>query len=237
MSSAMQLDMSVVRDAKAGRVCMVIEGVAYDFTEFLDDHPGGSAYLARNKGKVATEEFIASHPVEIIKRTLTREQFGKMKLGQVDPSSIRATDLAAPLPSAAASGQSPDQPSHIAHRTSNGVAMYFVLFCVVAPYFFICCAISAYAPGLVVSLKDNRLALVSDTAAPVAVAGGKHPELGSCINLFDFEAIASRKYKEGGTHFKEAGCEFSAPRVLVFASPFCLCLTGVSFILVLELDT
>ena len=35
-------------------------------------------YLRKNQGKDATEEFEASHPTDIIKRTLTKEQHAAM---------------------------------------------------------------------------------------------------------------------------------------------------------------
>ena len=45
------LDFARVRElAAAGRAAMVVEGFAYDFTDFLADHPGGPAYLRRNAG-------------------------------------------------------------------------------------------------------------------------------------------------------------------------------------------
>lgn len=51
---------------------MVIKGQCYDFTDFMNDHPGGPDYLKKNAGKDATAEFEASHPVDIIESTLTK---------------------------------------------------------------------------------------------------------------------------------------------------------------------
>lgn len=94
-SSAGLVNMSAVRDlASKGRTAMVVQGEAYDFTEFLSDHPGGPEYLRKNSGKDATEEFVASHPVDIIERTLSTKQFEQMKLGAVDKGSIKSTDVA-----------------------------------------------------------------------------------------------------------------------------------------------
>ena len=73
---------------------MVIDGLAYDFTDFQNDHPGGAEYLRKNKGKVASEEFLASHPVDIIERTLTRAQLAAMTLGPVDAATIMPGDVA-----------------------------------------------------------------------------------------------------------------------------------------------
>lgn len=47
----------------------------------------GADYLKKNAGKVATEEFVASHPADIIERTLSTADFAKMTLGPVDKAS------------------------------------------------------------------------------------------------------------------------------------------------------
>eukprot|EP00051_Salpingoeca_urceolata_P010782 m.132629 g.132629 ORF g.132629 m.132629 type:complete len:785 (+) comp16851_c0_seq3:98-2452(+) len=89
------VDFSVVRQgAAAGKVTMVIKGMAYDFTDFANDHPGGPEYLRKNAGKDATEEFVASHPVDIIERTLSEAQMSAMHLGNVDAATIKAEDVA-----------------------------------------------------------------------------------------------------------------------------------------------
>jgi L-lactate dehydrogenase (cytochrome) len=99
------LDFARVRElAAAGRAAMVVEGVAYDFTDFLADHPGGPAYLRRNAGKDATAEFVASHPADIIARTLSGAQAAAMTLGPVDAATITASDVGAAAPAAAAGG-------------------------------------------------------------------------------------------------------------------------------------
>jgi hypothetical protein len=76
------------------RCTMVIASTAYDFTDFMANHPGGAEYLRKNSGKVATEEFIASHPEDIIERTLTRPQLAAMTLGRIDAATITPTDIA-----------------------------------------------------------------------------------------------------------------------------------------------
>lgn len=84
----------VRKGAESGRVTMVIEGVAYDFTDFADEHPGGPDYLKKNAGKDATAEFVASHPVDIIERTLSRDQFKTMPIGNIDASTVKPEDVA-----------------------------------------------------------------------------------------------------------------------------------------------
>ena len=90
--------------AASGRAAMVVGDTAYDFTEFLGDHPGGPDYLRRNAGKVATAEFTASHPIDIIGRTLSKAQAAKMTLGDVIKSTILPSDMGEGAPSAAAHG-------------------------------------------------------------------------------------------------------------------------------------
>eukprot|EP00035_Acanthoeca_spectabilis_P023212 m.448293 g.448293 ORF g.448293 m.448293 type:complete len:787 (+) comp19640_c0_seq1:16-2376(+) len=127
-----------------GRVAMVVDGVAYDFTDFTAEHPGGPEYLKKNAGKVATEEFVASHPVDIIERTLSAAQFASMRLGPVDKSTVTADDVA------------------------------------------------VYEAG-------------SHAAAVLPV--GDKPSLESCINIYDFEAIASRIVPMQGWVYYSSGSD------------------------------
>jgi L-lactate dehydrogenase (cytochrome) len=92
----------------SGRLALVVAGVAYDFTDFAEEHPGGAAYLRKNRGKVCTQEFEASHPVDIIERTLTEAQYLSMRLGEVDPDTISPADVAAAVESQPAGGAAPD---------------------------------------------------------------------------------------------------------------------------------
>ena len=149
----MAVPMSVVRNLAAkGRMTMVIDGVAWDLTDFADDHPGGSGYITRNVGKDATEEFVASHPVDIIERTLTREQFevgkGSMCLGEVDPTTITQADIASFDTQAQQGGE-------------------------------------------------------QEQKGP----GGEKPTLESCINLYDFEAIARETIAEQGWVYYSSGAD------------------------------
>ena len=97
------IDMEKVRAlTRDGRAAMVVGGVAYDFTDFLVDHPGGPEYLRRNAGKDATAEFVSSHPLDIIGRTLSKAQAAKMTLGDIDTSTIKSTDVGVGAPASAA---------------------------------------------------------------------------------------------------------------------------------------
>lgn len=100
----------------------------------------GPEYLRKNSGKVATEEFVASHPVDIIERTLSTEQMEKMMLGPVDTSSIKSSDVA------------------------------------------------------VYDAKSSH----GDAGDAAAMSSGNKPGLESCINIYDFEAIASRTVAQQG---------------------------------------
>lgn len=121
--------------AARGRAAMVVGPNAYDFTDFLQNHPGGPEYLSKNAGKVATVEFIASHPLDIIARTLTKSQLAAMRLGPIDTSTILPSDMATASSSASASA-----------------------------------AATSHAP----------------------IDPSAKPSLESCLNVYDFEAIATR---------------------------------------------
>jgi L-lactate dehydrogenase (cytochrome) len=134
--------------ASKGRVALVVDNIAYDFTDFCDDHPGGAEYLRKNMGKVATEEFVASHPVDIIGRTLTDDQMSSMKLGPIDPSTIVSSDVA-----------------------------------------------------------DGGGGGGGHHASAPAPPDGTKPTLASCINIFDFEAIAREVVPEQGWMYYSSGAD------------------------------
>jgi len=102
----------------------------------------------RDASKVATKEFTASHPVDIIERTLTKSELSTMLLGNVDPSTVESTDIAAYVPSAGGHG-------------------------------------AAAAPG----------------------SQGEKPSIYACINIYDFEAIASGVISEQAWAYYSSGAD------------------------------
>lgn len=62
---------------------VIVHGKAYDVTDFLDEHPGGSAIILKYAGKDATKAFDPIHPSD----TLTKYLPSKYHLGEVDPES------------------------------------------------------------------------------------------------------------------------------------------------------
>ena len=127
---------------------VVVKGKVYNFTDFAKDHPGGPELLQKNNGKDATEEFVASHPEDIIFRTVTPEQYDKMYVGNIDPSSMKPSDIA--------------------------------------------------------TLTDD-----SDGEEESAAPGTSNeaPSLDTCLNLYDFEAIASRTMKKAGWAYYSSGAD------------------------------
>ena len=63
-----------------------VSGKVYDVSEFLSEHPGGSAILLKHAGKDATAAYEVAHGPEIIEEGLAPEK----KKGTVDPSTIQA---------------------------------------------------------------------------------------------------------------------------------------------------
>ncbi|PGH08305.1 hypothetical protein AJ80_07901 [Polytolypa hystricis UAMH7299] len=61
---------------------MVIHGQVYDVTEFLPEHPGGTAVMLRFAGRDATEEYDPVHPAGTIEKELPKEKH----LGALEPS-------------------------------------------------------------------------------------------------------------------------------------------------------
>jgi L-lactate dehydrogenase (cytochrome) len=151
---AAPINMSEVRDlAKSGRTAMVVGTKAYDFTDFLGDHPGGPEYLRKNAGKVATEEFVHSHPIDVIERTLSKAQLKKMVLGEVDVSSIVPGDVAKLAASGGGGGGGGGGSLAPAHAASSG----------------------------------------------------DKPGLDACLNVYDFEAIATGTLSEQALAYYSSG--------------------------------
>ncbi|KAM0752347.1 hypothetical protein T439DRAFT_342562 [Meredithblackwellia eburnea MCA 4105] len=73
---------------KADDLWMVINGKAYDLTEFAPNHPGGFKILLKYAGKDATEEYEPIHPPGLIEETLTKDKH----LGKVDMSTFKSPD-------------------------------------------------------------------------------------------------------------------------------------------------
>ncbi|KAF8250888.1 hypothetical protein K440DRAFT_596678 [Wilcoxina mikolae CBS 423.85] len=63
---------------------VIVHGKAYDVTEFLPEHPGGSKIILKYAGKDATEEFDPIHPPDTLDKYLDK----KFHLGEVDMSTV-----------------------------------------------------------------------------------------------------------------------------------------------------
>ena len=81
---------------------IIVNGKAYDLTDFADDHPGGAAVVTEQAGADATEEFLEAHPEDIMTLTLGKAGLAAAFRGNVDPSTI--PKKAAAPPKAAAVG-------------------------------------------------------------------------------------------------------------------------------------
>lgn len=136
---------------------IVVKGKVYNFTAFAKNHPGGAALLTKNTGKDATEEFVASHPEDIISRTITPEELQEMYIGDIDPSTVNTADIAKFDPYA------DEEPASGGGGGGGGST--------------------------------------DDEAANV------HPSLDTCLNLYDFEAIASRTMKKAGWAYYSSGAD------------------------------
>ena len=66
----------------------IISGKVYDLTDFAPEHPGGSAIVTELAGKVATEDFLHAHPVDIMTLTLGKKGLMETYKGDVDPGTL-----------------------------------------------------------------------------------------------------------------------------------------------------
>jgi L-lactate dehydrogenase (cytochrome) len=69
-----------------------VSGQVYDVTEFLAEHPGGSAILLKHAGRDATAAYEVAHGPEIIEEGLPVSK----RKGQIDPSTIESHPRAEP---------------------------------------------------------------------------------------------------------------------------------------------
>lgn len=84
-------EMSEVRAHNTARDCwLVIHGLVYDLTEFLNSHPGGSAILLSCAGKDATLPYSDIHPKDLAQKMLPT----RMVLGEINPKTITEADIA-----------------------------------------------------------------------------------------------------------------------------------------------
>ncbi len=63
---------------------VIVHGRAYDVTDFLPEHPGGSKIILKYAGKDATEEFEPIHPPDTLDKYLDKSKH----LGEVDMSTV-----------------------------------------------------------------------------------------------------------------------------------------------------
>ncbi|KAK4134389.1 hypothetical protein BT67DRAFT_380532 [Trichocladium antarcticum] len=74
----------VAKHSKADDCWVIVHGKAYDVTEFLPEHPGGSKIIVKYAGKDATEEFEPIHPPDTLDKYLPKSKH----LGPVDMSTV-----------------------------------------------------------------------------------------------------------------------------------------------------
>jgi L-lactate dehydrogenase (cytochrome) len=64
---------------------VIVHGRAYDVTDFLPEHPGGSKIILKYAGKDATEEFDPIHPPDTLEKYLPKDKH----LGEVDMNTVK----------------------------------------------------------------------------------------------------------------------------------------------------
>lgn len=75
----------IARHKSADSCWVVINGVAYDVTDFLPEHPGGAGIILRYAGRDATAEYEPVHPPGTIEENLPKEKC----LGKVDMTTLK----------------------------------------------------------------------------------------------------------------------------------------------------
>ncbi|KAI5794370.1 FMN-dependent dehydrogenase-domain-containing protein [Peziza echinospora] len=83
--------LEVAKHNTAESCWVIVHGKAYDVTEFLPEHPGGSKIILKYAGKDATEEFEPIHPPDTLEKYLDKSKH----LGAVDMSTVTAEEKVA----------------------------------------------------------------------------------------------------------------------------------------------
>ncbi|VBB83816.1 Putative Mitochondrial precursor of cytochrome b2 [Podospora comata] len=74
----------VAKHKSADDCWVIVHGRAYDVTDFLPEHPGGSKIILKYAGKDATEEFDPIHPPDTLEKYLPKDKHK----GPVDMSTV-----------------------------------------------------------------------------------------------------------------------------------------------------
>mmetsp|Transcript_32073 Transcript_32073/g.63586 ORF Transcript_32073/g.63586 Transcript_32073/m.63586 type:complete len:504 (-) Transcript_32073:650-2161(-) len=85
---------------------VVLHGVVYDMTKFLDEHPGGAAIILKQAGKDGTKAFDAIHPRDIVKMLPPEAVLGKADMSTAPAPSAEA-ETAPPSGPASAAAEKP----------------------------------------------------------------------------------------------------------------------------------
>ncbi|KAK8199845.1 FMN-dependent dehydrogenase-domain-containing protein [Phyllosticta capitalensis] len=80
----------VAKHDNAESCWVIVHGRAYDVTEFLPEHPGGSKIILKYAGKDATEEFDPIHPPDTLEKYLEKDKH----LGEVDMNTVEQEEKA-----------------------------------------------------------------------------------------------------------------------------------------------
>ncbi|KAK7534120.1 FMN-dependent dehydrogenase-domain-containing protein [Phyllosticta citribraziliensis] len=80
----------VAKHDSADSCWVIVHGRAYDVTEFLPEHPGGSKIILKYAGKDATEEFEPIHPPDTLDKYLEADKH----LGEVDMNTVEQEEKA-----------------------------------------------------------------------------------------------------------------------------------------------
>uniref|UniRef100_L2FT11 Mitochondrial cytochrome n=1 Tax=Colletotrichum fructicola (strain Nara gc5) TaxID=1213859 RepID=L2FT11_COLFN len=78
----------IAKHNSADSCWVIVHGKAYDVTDFLPEHPGGSKIILKYAGKDATEEFDPIHPPDTLDKYLEQSKH----LGPVDMTSVVAEE-------------------------------------------------------------------------------------------------------------------------------------------------
>ncbi|RVD85247.1 uncharacterized protein DFL_003573 [Arthrobotrys flagrans] len=86
MVNALLTSSEIAKHNSAESCWVIIHGKAYDVTDFLPEHPGGSKIILKYAGKDATEEFDPIHPPDTLEKYLDPSKH----MGEVDMSTVAA---------------------------------------------------------------------------------------------------------------------------------------------------
>lgn len=209
------LSLEQVRKHNTRKDCwVIIHGKAYDVSDFVDEHPGGSAIILKYAGKDATKAFDPIHPSDTLDKYLNKKHHkgdvDMLKRKEPRKASLSADEASEKSALAKKAGEEPDNGPKLAE--SDSVDEFDVEYDEhpsSSP-----AAAPLHASGAAVSAEDDDDEYDDDEDDPPSPEEltrrqlvKKKPDLSQIYNLLDFEFVARHTMEKVAWAYYSSGCD------------------------------